>query len=93
MPQQQHPLAHRDRAIVNDLLSNPPDDYKLCELARLRIRYRGFPGATDIQSDLDKVLQQWQLSEDELFQKTREIHNAKTVYRAQKTKGSEEDWS
>ncbi len=34
----QHPLYHRDRIIVDNLLVSSPTDYNLAELARLRIR-------------------------------------------------------
>jgi len=66
-------------------------DYSLAELARLRIRYRGFPGARDILADLDKALNRWQLTEAELFTKTRQIHQVAQVY---KGRGSQrDDWS
>lgn len=88
---QQHPLWGNDRQIVNALLAGEPTDYNLAELARLRIRYHGFPGARDIQADLDKVLSQWNLSEDTLHEKTRLIHAEAQVY---KGRGSQrEDWS
>lgn len=89
--EQQHPLWSSDRQIVNTLLASEPTDYHLCELARLRIRYNGFPGARDIQADLEKVLTRWQLTEDQLFEKTRQIHQSGQVY---KGRGSQrEDWS
>jgi hypothetical protein len=88
---QQHPLWSSDRQIVNTLLAGEPTDYNLAELARLRIRYRGFPGARDIQADLEKVLQQWKLTEAVLFAKTREIHATTQVYRGRTN--SKEDWS
>ncbi|MBD1870611.1 DUF3288 family protein [Oculatella sp. FACHB-28] len=88
---QQHPLYKSDRDIINSLLAGEPNDYNLVELARLRIRYRGFPGARDIQADLEKVLEQWQLSETALYEKTRQIHQIAKVY---KGRGSQrEDWS
>lgn len=88
---QQHPLWSRDRQILNTLLSGEATDYNLVELARLRIRYNGFPGARDIQTDLNKALQQWGLTEAELFAKTREIHAVGQVYRG---RGSQrDDWS
>jgi hypothetical protein len=88
---QQHPLWSSDRAIVDGLLRDEPTDYNLAELARLRIRYRGFPGARDIQRDLDTVLQRWDLTEEALFAKTRQIHSTTQVY---KGRGSQkEDWS
>jgi hypothetical protein len=88
---QQHPLYADDRQIVNTLLNGEPNDYNLAELARLRIRYRGFPGARDIQTDLDAILKQWELTEEQLFQKTRQIHQTAQVYRTRTSQ--REDWS
>lgn len=90
---QQHPLWQSDRAIVNTLLTEEPTDYNLAELARLRIRYRGFPGARDIQTDLDKVMQQWSYTEAALYEKTRQIHAAGPVYKVRGRKGEAEDWN
>jgi hypothetical protein len=90
---QQHPLWQSDRAIVNTLLTEEPSDYNLAELARLRIRYRGFPGARDIQADLDKVMQQWSYTEAALYEKTRQIHAAGPVYKVRGRKGEAEDWN
>lgn len=90
---QQHPLYNRDRTTINTLLTAEADDYHLAELARLRIRYNGFPGARDIQTDLDKAMQRWGLTEAELFAKTREIHSTKSVYTSRGKKGDEEDWN
>jgi len=91
--EQQHPLYSRDRQIVNSLLSGEPTNYNLSELARLRIRYRGFPGATDIQTDLDKVMQLWGFTETALYEKTRSIHAAGPIYQGKAKKGEEEDWN
>ncbi|MBD2022244.1 DUF3288 family protein [Leptolyngbya sp. FACHB-36] len=88
---QQHPLWSSDRQIVDALLAGQPTDYNLAELARLKIRYLGFPGARDIQSDLDKVLKQWDLTEEALYAKTRQIHASTQVYRVQSRR--QEDWS
>lgn len=88
---QQHPLWGRDRQLVNALLEGTPTDYNLAELARLCIRYKGFPGARDIQTDLEKVLQQWSLTEETLYEKTREIHALAQVYKGRGSK--REDWS
>jgi hypothetical protein len=88
---QQHPLWKSDRDVVNGLLANDPNDYNLAELARLLIRYRGFPGARDIQADLQKVLERWDLTEEALYEKTREIHAAAQVYKGRGSK--REDWS
>jgi len=89
---QQHPLHNRDRQIINSLLSGQPTDYNLAELARLRVRYHGFPGARDIQTDLDKVMQLWGFTEAILFERTRQIHAAGPVHKV-RGKGNGEDWN
>lgn len=88
---QQHPLWASDRQIVNRLLQEEATDYNLAELARLNIRYTGFPGARDIQADLDKALQRWQLTESSLYEKTRQIHATSQVYRGRGSK--RDDWN
>lgn len=89
---QQHPLYGSDRQIVNNLLSGDPSDHNLAELARLKIRYRGFPGARDIQKDLDVVLQNWKLTDEQLFAKTRELHSSTRIYTV-RARREIEDWS
>jgi hypothetical protein len=89
--EQTHPQYKNDREAVNALLKAEVTDFNLAELARLRIRYDGFPGAQDIQADLDKVLANWNLTEDTLFEKTQAIHQTQKIYKANRTKG--EDWS
>ncbi|MBW4661461.1 MAG: DUF3288 family protein [Drouetiella hepatica Uher 2000/2452] len=88
---QQHPQWESDRQVANTLLAGEPSDYNLAELARLRIRYRGFPGARDIQADMEKVLNRWQLTEEALFAKTRQIHQTSQIYRGRSNQ--REDWS
>jgi hypothetical protein len=92
-PNQRHPQAHVDKLIVQQILTGDRDDLNIAELARLRIRYRGFPGAYDIQENLDRALERWSLSEDELFQQARAIHNSQRLYKLQTKKKEEEDWS
>ncbi|MGF1481128.1 MAG: DUF3288 family protein [Cyanophyceae cyanobacterium] len=89
---QKHPQEKSDRATVNRLLQSSPDEISLVELARLRIRYRNFPGARDIQRDLDLTLKQWQLTEAQLFAQTRQIHALGEVYR-RKGREEQQDWS
>jgi hypothetical protein len=89
---QQHPLYNRDRPLIDILLAQEATDYNLAELARLRIRYQGFPGARDIQKDLDQVLQRWGLTEGELFTKTRQIHDVGGIYKS-RGKKEEQDWN
>jgi Protein of unknown function (DUF3288) len=89
---QQHPLYNRDRPSIDILLAQGATDYNLAELARLRIRYLGFPGARDIQKDLDKVLQEWGLTETELFEKTQALHKIGGIYKS-RGKKEEQDWN
>ena len=89
---QQHPLYNRDRPLIDILLAQDATDYNLSELARMRVRYQGFPGARDIQTNLDQVLQRWGLTEAELFAKTRQIHNQGGIYKS-RGKKEEQDWN
>ncbi|HEY9798435.1 MAG TPA: DUF3288 family protein [Leptolyngbyaceae cyanobacterium] len=90
---QQHPQEKSDREIVERLLREEPKDSHYAELARLRIRYSGFPGAREIQQNLDAVLQRWQLTEEQLFELTRRLHAAGQVYRRGGGLQGQEDWS
>ncbi|KAF3885304.1 MULTISPECIES: DUF3288 family protein [Nostocales] len=90
--EQQHPLYNRDRPIIDTLLTQEATDYNLAELARLRMRYQGFPGARDIQRDLNQILQQWGLTEEQLFEKTRQLHSLGGIYKS-RGKREEEDWN
>jgi hypothetical protein len=89
--EQRHPQWSSDRRVTDALLTGEPSDYNLAELARLKIRYKGFPGARDIQSDLEKILSQWHLTEETLCEKTREIHAVAQVYKGRGAK--RDDWS
>ncbi len=91
--EQQHPLYKRDRDTVSNLMLAQPTDYNLAELARLKIRYRDFPGAKDIQADLEKVMQTWGFTETTLYEKTRQIHSSGPIYKGRGNKGDEEDWT
>lgn len=88
--EQKHPQYLKDRAIVNQLLNAERTNFNLLELARLKIRYRGFPGARDIQADLEKTLQRWHLTEETLFAATREIYAQGQVDRSRNQE--QEDW-
>jgi hypothetical protein len=92
-PNQRHPQARTDSLVVQQILTGDRDDLNLVELARLRIRYRGFPGAYDIQENLDQALERWNLTEEELFQQARAIHASQKMYKAKTNKKDEEDWS
>lgn len=88
--EQQHPQYHKDREIINTLLAEEDNSYNLAELARLKIRYQGFPGAKDIQKDLEEVLGKWKLTEEKLYEKTREIHRRGKAYKQKNS--DKEDW-
>jgi Protein of unknown function (DUF3288) len=92
MKEQQHPQWRKDRLVMDGLLAGEPTDLHVAELARLTIRYRGFPGARDIQQDLAKLLQRWELTEATLFERTRAVHAGPPVYKVRGNK-NEEDWS
>ena len=49
---QNHPLYSIDRDHLDRLLANDsPSNVDIVDLARLHIRYQGFPGALDLQED------------------------------------------
>ena len=53
---QVHPLYATDRDLVDRLLATEaPADADLVELGRLLMRYEGFPGALDLQEDLQQL--------------------------------------
>lgn len=86
----QHPQYKSDRASVNSLLASESTDYNLSKLAKLIIRYRGFPGARDIPSNLKKVQLKWNHTEESIYEQTRKIHAKCEVYRKQKN--DRKDW-
>jgi hypothetical protein len=72
--QQSHPLHADDRAVVDRLLaSQTPADEDLVHLARLLMRYEGFPGADDLRDDLHRLLDRWQLDREELHRRSRAL--------------------
>ena len=88
---QQHPQWSSDRQVVNQLLAGEPTDFNCAELARMMVRYRGFPGGRDIQADLEKTLKRWRFTEETLYEKTREIHAREAIYTVRTNK--KEDWN
>lgn len=94
MPDLNHPQYQRDRELLNrlqqELAKDPTSERLMVEVARLRIRYAGFPGARDIQSDLDACLAKWNWTEEELFTRTREIHQRQDIY--PESFSEREDW-
>lgn len=90
---QQHPQEKHDSEIVERLLQEERSDYFLCELARLRIRYCGFPGAREIQKNLDTILLRWKMTEEQLFELTRRLHSSGQFYRHGGASQGQEDWN
>jgi Protein of unknown function (DUF3288) len=88
---QQHPQWQSDRQVVNKIMNEEPTDLGLAELARLLVRYKGFPGGRDIQADLDALLKKWKLTSETLFEKTRAIHAREQIYTVRSNK--REDWN
>ncbi len=71
---QSHPLYSLDRATVDRLLAaTTPEDVDLIDAARLLSRYRGFPGAFDLQDDLARAIRLWGLSEEALRDRARAL--------------------
>lgn len=71
---QSHPLYQLDRDIVDRLLTaEVPGEADLVDAARLLSRYAGFPGAFDLQNDLQRAIRLWGLSREELQARTRAL--------------------
>lgn len=71
---QSHPLYSLDRDIVDRLLTaEVPTDGDLVDAARLLSRYEGFPGAFDLQNDLERAVRLWGLNRETLQSRTRAI--------------------
>ena len=74
---QQHPLYAEDRANLDKLLTyEAPTDANLVDLARLLIRYDGFPGASDLQKDMVRTMRLWKLNREELNHRARRLWSA-----------------
>jgi len=77
MEEQNHPLHAGDREVIDRLLAaDPPAEDHLVDAARLLMRYDGFPGASDLRDDLERLLRLWSLDRDQLHQRTRAIWSA-----------------
>jgi hypothetical protein len=76
-PDQNHPLHAIDRITIDGLLAvESPADEHLVDAARLINRYDGFPGATDLRDDLERLLRLWKLDHRDLQQRTRALWSA-----------------
>ena len=74
MKEQNHPLYSIDRDHIDGLLAKEfPEDKDIAELARLFLRYEGFPGAPDLHDDMNKILKLWGFTREVLNVKARGI--------------------
>ena len=72
--EQIHPLHTTDKNIIDSLITNEkPEDLDFINLARLINRYTNFPGEFEIKNDIEKILNFWNISKNELFSKTKFI--------------------
>ena len=77
MKEQNHPLYSIDRDHINRLMSKDmPEDEDIVDLARLFLRYEGFPGASDLQDDMKKILKLWGFNREILNLKARALWKA-----------------
>ena len=90
---QTHPQEYKDKEIVARLLREDPTPHYYAELARLRIRYCNFPGARELQNNLDAVLQKWKMTEEQLFELTRQLHATGQVYKRGGNSQGQDDWT
>ena len=71
---QTHPLHSTDKNILDSLIAKEkPEDLDFINLARLINRYSDFPGEIEIKSDIQKILNFWKISKNQLFSKTKNI--------------------
>ena len=72
--EQTHPLHSTDKDIIDSLITKEiPEDFDFINLARLINRYKNFPGETEIKNDIEKILNFWKITKNELFTKTKDI--------------------
>ena len=72
--EQTHPLHSIDRNIIDSLITKEkPEDIDCINLARLINRYESFPGEAEIKNDIEKILNFWKISKNQLFIKTKNI--------------------
>ena len=72
--EQTHPLHSTDKNIIDSLITKEkPEDFDLINLARLINRYANFPGEIEIKNDMEKILNFWDITKNDLFSTTRDI--------------------
>lgn len=91
MRNQTHPQNLKDSGTLASIPFSDPNDLHKCELARLLIRYEGFPGAERTKQGLASRLEGWGITKEQLFEQTRKIHAEAVVYRHIRSR--RDDWS
>ena len=72
--EQTHPLHTTDKNIIDSLITKEKaEDIDFINLARLINRYTNFPGENEIKEDIEKILNFWKITKNELFSKTKDI--------------------
>jgi hypothetical protein len=87
--EQQHPQRNTDLGLLQNL--STLSDEALAEVARLLIRYQDYPEEKEIHQLIQSRLAEWKLTQVALFQRTRQIHNQRAVFRGEGQ--PQEDWS
>ena len=72
--EQTHPLHSKDKNIIDSLITiEKPENLDFINLARLINRYNNFYGEVEIKNDIEKILNFWKITKNELFFKTKNI--------------------
>ena len=72
--EQTHPLHATDKVIIDSLITKEnPEDIDYINLARLINRYSNFHGEIELKNDIEKILNFWKITKNELFTKTKTI--------------------
>ena len=71
---QTHPLHTSDKNTIDSLITkDKPEDIDFINLARLINRYKNFPGEIEIKNDIEKTLNFWNITKNDLFSTTKNI--------------------
>ena len=72
--EQTHPLHSTDKEIIDSLITKEkPEELDYVNLARLINRYSNFHGENEIKNDIEKILNFWNITKNDLFLKTKTI--------------------
>jgi hypothetical protein len=93
MTQLQHPQENSDRQIIARIVGEPATPENLAEIARLSIRYQNFPGAKEIHTLLNKIMEEWGMTPETLFVETRELYSKGKLGRDHLNSEQIQDWS